>query len=328
MAKIQFNVGVSKSEIDGRRKVADILGGDGPSPVGSNFYKSAMGCGFEHALTYVHRLRPVAQNEAFGVGSIFHKALEVYYKHILAFQRALDEQGTHRDDFYYFGCQLEAQQAAWDAVGMFATEPGYTQTWETLQRILEAYFEKYTGIDRWRIIAVEETLRFESDELDFSSRLDLIVESEGRTWLVEHKTAKQISVDSLAHYDMDLQTLGQQWLFYECVDGTAFLPFAGVIVNIVTKHKTPQLFRKPVLSSRAHLQMFEHAMRMWFLLRLEQEKLGWPRSLGHCAGAARGYSKCQFFDLCRSWPTLTLEEIAANPPDGFTVVGDAEGEEV
>jgi hypothetical protein len=126
---------------------------------------------------------------------------------------------------------------------------------------------------------------------------------------------------------MDLQTLGQQWLFQNCVDTTQMLPLAGCIVNIVTKHKVTQVFRKPVCPSQAHLDMFEESMRGWFALRQEQEKLGWPRSLGHCAGAARGYSKCQFFDGCRNWPALTLEEFAANPPDGFVVRADDDAEE-
>jgi hypothetical protein len=327
MAKIQFNVGVAAEDITHRRKVDEIIPNDGASPTGSTFYKSAMGCAFEHALSNVYKIRPKRQNEAFGVGTIFHKALEVYYKFVLAFQQDLDAKGAPRDDYYYFGCQLEAQRAAWDTVSVFATEPGYTQTWEVVERIVTAYFEKYAGIDRWRILAVEETLRFTSEELDFSARLDLVIETEGRTWLVEHKTAKSISADGLDHYDMDLQTLGQNWLFQNCVDGAQLEPLAGCIVNIVTKHKTTQIFRKPVCPSRDHLAMFELAIRGWFLLRLEQERLGWPRSLGHCAGFARGYSKCQFFDVCRNWPTLTLEEIAANPPDGFHVI-DTTGEEV
>jgi hypothetical protein len=65
--------------------------------------------------------------------------------------------------------------------------------------------------------------------------------------------------------------------------------------------------------------MFEEAVRGWFMLRQDQERHGWPRSLGHCSGYARGYAKCQYFDVCRNWPALTLEEIAANPPDGFEV---------
>jgi hypothetical protein len=116
-----------------------------------------------------------------------------------------------------------------------------------------------------------------------------------------------------------LQTLGQQWLFNNCVDGARLAPLAGCLVNITTKHKTPQMFRKPVCPSADHLAMFEEAVRGWYALRQDQERHGWPRSLGHCSGYARGYAKCQYFDVCRNWPSLTLEEIAANPPDGFEV---------
>jgi len=316
-----FRSGVAATAVEARRPIDEIMPNDGASPVGSSFYKSAMGCAFEHALSTVHKLSPKRQNEALSVGTIFHKAMEVYYKHTLDFQTDLIAKGRPQDDHFYFGCQLEAQGAAWAAISAFSSEPGYEETWEEVQRILTAYFEQYTGMDRWKILAVEETIIARWEGFEFSARLDLVIEWENRTWLVEHKTAKMISVDGLDHYDMDLQTLGQQWLFNNCIDTDALPLLAGCLVNIVTKHKVPRLMRKPVCPSAAHLEMFENSIRAWVLLRKEQERLGWPRSLGHCAGAARGYSKCQFFDVCRNWPTLTLEDIVANPPDGFYVRG-------
>ena len=320
MAKIEFSVGVSNAEMRNRRTVDAIIGGVGASARGSSYYKSLMICPREHALTNEVGVRAVRQNENFAVGTLFHLVMEVYYGAIMRFQKALDADDRRgRDDYYYWGNALEAQREAWDAIAVFATEPGYTQTYAEVQRIVEAYFEKYANLDRWRVLAVEETLRFTEQGFDFSARLDLIVESEGRTWLVEHKTAKMISLDSLDHYDMDMQTLGQQWLFDHCVDTSQFPPLAGCRVNIVTKQKQPQLVRKDVCPSPAHLHMFEASIADWYSARDAMRRLGWPRALGHCAGFARGYGKCQFFDACRDWPALSVEEFAANLPDGFVI---------
>lgn len=321
MAKIEFTVGRSSNmptEAELRRRSVDtILGGGGPSERGSSFYKSLMICPREHALSYVHKIKPNVTGDALSSGSIFHKALEVFYTVIMVHQRALDALNAPQDDHYYWGCAFEAQEAAWASIATFATEPGYEKIYETVQRILEAYFEKYWGHDKWRVLAVEETLHFKEPGFDYSARIDLIVEWNERTWIVEHKTAKAVSMDTLDHYDMDIQTLGQQWLYENCVDTSQFPPLAGVLVNITTKHKTVQFFRKEVCPSPAHLRMFEEAIGYWIVLRTAARRTNWPRALGHCAGFARGYSKCQFYSVCRNWPGMSAAQLAADPPEGF-----------
>lgn len=322
MARIEFKTGtpgVTQAQRNARRSVDELLGGDGPSPRGSSYYRSVMICPREHALRYEYGVESEGSSDALATGSVFHKGMEVYYRTIMAHQQAIDAAGGPRDDHYYFGAQMDAQKAAWTAIGVIANEPGYEEVYATASRLMEAYFERYWNMDRWRVVAVEETLRVTDGGFDYSARLDLLVEWNGRLWIVEHKTAKSVSVDSLDHYDMDIQTLGQQWLLERCVDLSQFEPLAGILVNITTKHKTPQFFRKEVCPSNAHLGMFEEAVGGLITLRAGMKRLNWPRFLGHCSGIARGYSKCQYFDPCRNWPSWTAQQIAANPPEGFVV---------
>lgn len=321
--KIDFASGKateSAGAVKARRPVDELFEGEsGPSERGSSYYKTLLMCPFEFALTYENGIGTAGTGENLAIGNIFHKALEAYYKHILLFQQELDAKHAPHNDHYYFGCIFEAQEAAFRSIAHVASEPGYVETYEEVRRLLEAYFEKYWNHDKWRIIAVEETLHFKERGFEYSARIDLIVEMNGRTWIVEHKTARTASLESLDGYDMDPQTLGQFWLFETCVDTSKLPPLAGVLVNVTAKTKTVGFARKDVCPSNAHLAMFERSVGGWTSLRTVNKKLGWPRYLGHCAGFARGYAKCTYFDVCRNFPGLSPEQIARKLPEGFIV---------
>ena len=116
-----------------------------------------------------------------------------------------------------------------------------------------------------------------------------------------------------------------------CIDPAKYPPFKGVYINLVSKHKTPRLLRVPVNPSPAHLDEFELNMHRWVAMRKAAEAAGWPKSLGHCAGYSRGYSKCAYYGVCHDFPTHTIEDWARdNPPLGFhnadeKAVADAQG---
>ena len=82
----------------------------------------------------------------------------------------------------------------------------------------------------------------------------------------------------------------------------------SVRVNITTKHKTPQHTRVDVYPSDRHLAAFEATVGGLHTLRGVNAKLGWPQSLGHCSGFNRGYSRCDYFDICNAYPDVTVEE--------------------
>jgi hypothetical protein len=49
---------------------------------------------------------------------------------------------------------------------------------------------------------------------------------------------------------------------------------------------------------------------------------GWPRSW-KCAGVFRGYSKCEFYELCNGHPHTSIEDWAkAGPPMGYVKKGE------
>lgn len=312
-----------------RRAPGTVLGiADGPSPVGSTYWKGLFRCPREHALRNLVQLRWTRRREALDVGWLFHAGLETYYSTILKHQQARDEAGAQQDDEYFFGALPDAEAAAFTAVlDPLLHEEGYKDTIKTLERTLGGYFDFYRRNDKWRVIAVEETLQVEEEYLGFpySARLDLIVEDglRGGLWLVEHKTAAWISEEILTGYQLDLQILGQVWLYQQCVNAASYRSFRGVVINITTKHTKPKFERVDVCPSTAHLELFVKTMKRWGQLKDECERLDWPQALGNCAGPTRGYTRCDYFDVCHGSPRDSVEQLLTqDPPFGFFRAGD------
>ena len=62
--------------------------------------------------------------------------------------------------------------------------------------------------------------------------------------------------------------------------------------------------------------------RNLFAVTAYYEKLGWPKHLGNCTGAARYFQRCGFFDVCHGHPADTVEELRDNPPFGYKDTSD------
>lgn len=328
-----------------RRPPHEVLGTfGGGSPYGSTRYKTRRLCPFEDGLVTVARLRRQRNHEALDLGWIVHQGWEAYYGQIKAYQDTYDgipSKKSARDEFFW-GALPEAEQAALDVIDTFKGEENYRATWEDAKRIMTHYIDRYRRQDRWHVLAVEETLIYEEElpepvvlynadgseavrqtHFRYSARLDgVVVEyTPGRSFgtkIVECKTAKIISEDLLHGYQQDMQILGQQWLFERCVDLDVYPKFRGICVNIASKHKTPQFERVECLGSPYHLQAFEDSTRRWALANRFLAELDYPKALGSCAGALRGYSRCAYYDLCHGHPERTISDWASlPPPDGF-----------
>jgi hypothetical protein len=302
MALIQLRRPAEKAEQrEAPHIVLGVEQGSG-SVAGSTYWKGLRMCPREHGLRHVARLGREGDNEALTQGWTFHLVLERYYGALLAGVKP-----------------AEAEASAWAAFEPMRDEPGYADTYAEIERMLASYFDHYRGQDDWRIVAVEETLVYQDAGLRYSARLDLLVEEAGGLWIVEHKTAKTIGADLISNYQLDMQILGQVWLLQQCVDLSSYAPLRGVKVNITSKHKPPRHERVEVMPSQKHLDAFERSMRDWHAVEGVYRKLGYPQSLGNCAGAARFWSRCDYYDLCHGWPSKTVDEWGqGETPLGYT----------
>ena len=315
-----------------RRDPAEVLGMEeaGASPSGNSYWKQKRLCPRESALAKIVGLRREGDSEPLTQGLTFHHALEHYYATIQESQRTT--KARRGSKAYCFAGLADAEAAAWASVLPLADEPNFEDTWTEVERLLAAYFDMYRRFDRWRILAVEDTLEYEDagkarrgaslGPMRYSCRRDLVVEDYERkgTWIIEHKTSRVITEDLVAGYQLDQQTLGQCWLHEEFLDEfpAGWPPLRGCLVNITSKHKVPRFERIEVMPSRAHLDAFERSMRAHTQMEALFERLGHPKFLGNCTGPSRYWSKCDYFEICHGDPSATIEDIMEmDPPIGF-----------
>jgi hypothetical protein len=310
----------SRRNIAGRTPLAQLgVPNPGPSSRGSTFYKSMLACPREHGLAQEARVVSDVTAEALTVGLLFHQALEAYYGVVYTHQQAWLENDTRRTEEFFWGAHRPAMKEAFAVLIPLEDQKEYTVEYDTCMRLLDAYFGMYNRQDRWEILAVEENLEYHGAFV-YTARLDLVIydHKDRAVYIVEHKTAAQLSEDLLDNYEMDWQILGQVFLFNQCVDLNAYPFFGGVLINLVSKHKEPRLVRVPVNPSPDHLKDFARNFVKWVKLRDAYAQLGWPKSLGHCAGYARGYSKCTYYSLCHGNPNHTVQDWKdEEPPLGY-----------
>lgn len=290
---------------------------DGPSPRGSTYYKTLLSCPREFGLRYEAGLAPEMPTEALTVGWLFHVGLQFYYEEIRDHQKATPNRPSSPE--WLWGGAGKGQARAYELVEKLGSVEGYGETSATLQRCFDGYFGRYDKTDRWRVIAIEETVHHHT--LEYSARLDLLIEDfeRGAMYIVEHKTARAITADLIDNYQLDIQILGQLWLLKECVDLKRYPKFGGARINIATKHKKgSHTQRLDVMPSPDHLAAFEESILQLRKIRPQMKALNWPK-FWHCSGYSRGYSQCQFYDLCHNYPSrdVTYWRKKKATPDGF-----------
>lgn len=284
------------------------------SPRGSTYYKTFQHCPREFFIRYVLQWIPLLPSDALTIGLLWHLCLELYYRAMQRHQHKTPVQPTN-PAWLWGGCN-EGAAEAYALLDRLTEVEGYAEIAGFVRIMLNHYFEAFDRVDKIRILAVEETLEYWSDD-PYTCRADLIVEDyeRGGMFFWEHKSAAALTEDLLAAYDMDLQILGEWWLIATVVDKDAYPPLRGVVVNIMTKPRSLdpktslKAHRHLVNPSPGHVQAFEHTIGTRNIMLEAAERAGWPKYLGNCAGAARGYSKCPCYDLCQQHPTFTAEQL-------------------
>jgi len=287
---IRLNSAKTKVESE-REDITKILPetGQGASPQGSSYYKMLLACPREWALSYIVKLQPEMTSEALTYGLIWHLMLERYYNNLCNGSDA-------------------AIEAAYNVIDILQNADGYAEMIKTLEvmwsRYLDEYMEDELG---WQILNTEETLAYEGT-FTYTARLDLLTIAENKFWIVEHKTSRMLNAALMDSYQLDMQILGQVWLLRNCVDLSQYPQFGGVKINITTKQARPQFARFEVYPSERHLILFERNLLAWTQLLNYYADYGYPQALGHCSGYARGYGRCQFYEICHGQPNVTVEQ--------------------
>lgn len=292
-----------------RRLPEEVLGIEGgPSRRGSTYWSRFLHCEFEHYLSNVLSWGAEQMTEPLTTGIVWHHGLERYYLDRQAWQESALAQDPNLDkrDPHFLCGNSGGPAAFYEAIQPFSSEPGYEEIYETIARMAEAYIAKWR-FESFEILAVEDTMEV-SSPLEYSSRLDLIVVDWATripaTRIIEHKSTYRMDHYVLEGYTQDLQTLGQVYVFEKFVDLEKYPPFIGSLVNVTSKTKNPECERIHVQPSPEALNVWERAMLAHARRSEQAEKETDHHYAKNYAACTRRYGRCEFFDLCRSFPSV------------------------
>lgn len=292
-----------------RRRPDEVLGIEGgASRRGSTYWRRAIECPREHLLANELGWEPAALGDPLTFGLIWHYCLEAYYRVIQEHQNVFPAFESTKD--YFWGANEEAEIAAYQALVPFAGEPGYEKCFEKISQMLDVYFERYRREDKWQIVGVEVELASEMRHgFEYTTRLDLMVvdhASEPALKIIEHKSSYRLDRNVLEGYTQDFQTIGQVWLVEAELDLEKYPPFVGSVINIVSKESTPKCARSYCQPSKYVLASWQRSMQALSVQADYFEALDYPQNFASCS---RKFGRCQFFELCRTFPDLGVGDL-------------------
>jgi len=171
----------------------------GPSPRGWHRLQLFLECPQRYAWNYLAGLKGINEDAPPLVkGSLVHLGLAQHYAQ-------LREKQQGRDPKLYFD-PIEAIDI------MIEAKPHWKDHGELAKRVTEAYLVKWRN-ERFKIVAVEELLEAQIEGYRFTGRMDLVVEdSEGKIWIIDHKTTGRLQAQQRKFYSVSGQILGYQTL--------------------------------------------------------------------------------------------------------------------
>jgi hypothetical protein len=177
---------------------------DMPRRVSNSEVSAYQQCQRKWYYGYKLNLEPVTIGKALNRGIIGHDILAAYYTVLM--------NGA--------GNYAAAEKAAWSCFSTYALDDAADEGMLLeLRRLLTRYFS-YSRGDNWKILAVEQSYDIDvNDRFGYVMRLDLLVEINGRTVLVDHKFV-------YSHYDQNAIDLNAQMPKY-----IGALKFNGIEVD-------------------------------------------------------------------------------------------------
>jgi RecB family exonuclease len=171
----------------------------GPSPRGWHRLQLFLECPQRYAWNYLAGLKGINEDAPPLVkGSLVHLGLAQHYAQ-------LREKQQGRDPKLYFD-PIEAIDI------MVEAKPHWKDHGELAKRVTEAYLVKWRN-ERFKVVAVEELLEAQIEGYRFTGRMDLVVEdSEGKIWIIDHKTTGRLQAQQRKFYSVSGQILGYQTL--------------------------------------------------------------------------------------------------------------------
>lgn len=257
------------------------------SESGFHFLADYLRCNQYFYWKYPRALEPATKAPALIFGANIHLALAAWYDSLKR-QEPFDMRLNAAMIAFRLG--MEADR------GEYSDPEKYDEDFVRGQILLQAYAVEYPA-EGWQVLEVESPIEYEFENGDkFTGRMDLVIENQGRIWIVDHKTTGW-SMSSLSRsLQVSDQGTGYLWLWNAVRPDT---PAHGIIFNIMRQYKNNNNFKQiPVMKTDEDIERFKR--ESGFVLNQIAEKVSdpnaiWPRNTGACFMFNR---PCQYLDLC------------------------------
>ena len=262
------------------------------------------------AWRHIHGLAPVEKNTNLAFGSLIHNCLETWYQHH-DFAKVL----TCINQNYPNHLSDETER----------------RNWQLAVAMMRGYVKRYEP-EPFEVIALEKTFQGNivnpatggtSRTFTIAGKVDGIVKIDGEYWLLEHKTASQLTGQYIDRLWSDFQVTLYAWYIEQCLK----TKLTGVIYNVLiksrikqkkgegdstfqerlyAKYQQPDMFhRESLLISRNQFERLRYDL--WELTQqfLSARRRGtWHQNTESCYPIGR--SQCPYIPLCRADGNLNL----------------------
>lgn len=274
-------------------------------------------CHRRHVLSDFLHLHADYKPSPLSFGDVFHQARAAFWR------ACLDDDGREMD-----GARPEALTTArelghevWDVA-----DDGSYHTKELFDLLMEEYAKNATlgGIipGDWRMVQIEERLRYEQDGMVITFQLDSLLENEeGELCIMDAKTASRLSklwrdgqrrgIQIRAYKQMIQEVLGQP-VRYVQVEGVQKKTTPGLVDYVwadadwtpAYEEEAMEFLRRRAVEDRGFLEaMDSEGLEERWMEGLEialTEPLIVDFNLMDCESY---YTKCPYYELCHSCPT-------------------------
>ena len=160
--------------------------------------------------------------------------------------------------------------------------------------LLIGYASEYSQ-DPLNVLAVEQPVSYELvPGVIFRGTIDLVARNtHGKLVMVEHKTVKSLSANTIAYYSRSPQTMG----YASLMDRVFNEEPDSILFNFLIKQKTPSFRREPALFHRVYMQQWRHwAVQVGAMIQECESRNHWIENRYSCHPFAG--RECPFVKLC------------------------------
>lgn len=154
------------------------------------------------------------------------------YRYILGLRKPFDSVAISLGTTIHAGLEEHYKGGNWlDAMRSFSRKPEFAHVVERAKNILKNYFVKYKG-EKLHVISVEREYEILVQGFKFTRRLDLVYESEGRLYIVDHKTASDPRRRT-GQSELDATLMSQELIGRVVFERVHGYKYGGSVLNLI-----------------------------------------------------------------------------------------------